>query len=168
LKIKIITMLLLLIPAASWAMDRHPAEYFSFTVEVTVQGSADTVFEAITGDISGWWDHSFSETPLKLYVDPYPGGAFMEIFDKDGFGVRHAVVTAAEYGRMLRYEGPLGLAGSALFMVTTWTLNEADEGKTLVSVEVHASGEVKEGIPEILQKTWGYFLNDRLKPFLEK
>lgn len=168
MKIKIITMLFLLIPTASWAVERHSAEYFSFTAEVTVKGTTDTVFEAITGDISGWWDHSVSENPLKLYVDPYPGGSFMEIFDKDGFGVRHAVVTGAEYGRMLRYEGPLGLAGKALFMVTTWSLTEAGEGKTMVSVEVHGSGEVEDGIPEIIQKTWGYFLNDRLKPFLEE
>jgi len=92
----------------------------------------------------------------------------MEIFDEEGHGVRHAVVTAAEYGKMLRYEGPLGLAGTALLMVTTWSLKGAEEGQTIVTVEVHGSGEVGDGIPEIIEKTWGYFLTDRLMPHLEK
>ncbi len=167
MKTKILALVLLLVPVHAMAIEQAPAEYFSFSVQADVKGTTEEVFETITGDISSWWDHTVSENPVKLSVDPYPGGAFMEIFDDEGHGVRHAVVTGADYGKMLRYEGPLGLAGTALLMVTTWTLAEADQGRTTVTVDVHGAGEVGEGIPEIIEKTWGYFLIQRLKPYLE-
>jgi hypothetical protein len=170
LKTCLTALLLLLMPflATASEIETNPCQSFNFSVETTVKGTPEVVFENITGDISEWWDHSFSEKPFKLYVDPFPGGAFMEIFDENGYGVRHAVVTAAQYGSLLRYEGPLGLAGKALFMVTTWTLKDLKNGQTLVTVEVHGSGEVDEGVPEIVMKTWNHFLGDRLKSHLEK
>jgi len=161
-----VLLITVLIAFPSLAVEWKDSGSFNFVVEATVQGTSDVVFEAITGDISGWWDHSFSEKPLKLYVDPFPGGAFMEIFDEDGHGVRHAVVTAADYGNLLRYEGPLGLAGNALLMVTTWSLNDVEDGQTLVTISVNCVGEIQDGIPDILQKTWTHFLVDQLKPFL--
>jgi hypothetical protein len=167
-KFNLFLLLLVLLPTTSKAVDWAESGSFNFIVETTVDGTSGKVFEAITGDISGWWDHSFSEKPLKLYVDPYPGGAFMEIFDEEGNGVRHAVVTAADYGRLLRYEGPLGLAGSALFMVTTWSLSDVDGGQTLVTISVHGAGEMQDGIPDILEKTWTHFLVGQLKPFLAR
>ena len=33
---------------------------FAFTFERTVPGTPRATFDALTGDISGWWDHSFS------------------------------------------------------------------------------------------------------------
>lgn len=58
---------------------------------------------AITGDISGWWDHLFSERPLKFYIDLKPGGGFFEVYDESGDGVKHATVTVAERSKMLRF-----------------------------------------------------------------
>jgi len=142
-----------------------PVGTFAFTVETTVPGAPDDVFDLATGDISQWWDHTMSENPRELRVDPFPGGAFMEVFDDAGNGVRHAVVTAAQRGALLRYEGPLGLAGHAIQMVTTWTFAVASTGSTSVSVEVHASGEVHENWPDIVEKTWHHFLIERFAPY---
>ena len=141
---------------------------FSFKVAGEMKGTPVEVFDAATGDITGWWDHTMSGNPLEMYVEPRPGGAFMEIFNEQGDGVRHAVVTGAERGKLLRYEGPLGLAGFALHMVTTWTFEAAAEGRTLVTVEVHGAGEVEEGWPEVIEKTWQHFLLERFQPYLEK
>ena len=55
-----------------------------------------------------------------------------------------------------------------LIPAVSWAVERHPAEYFSFTVEVHASGEVGEGIPEILQKTWSYFLNDRLKPFLEK
>ncbi|MCP4292598.1 MAG: hypothetical protein GY780_12280 [bacterium] len=165
-KIKIIVLAFLVANASGvMALETTPAKVFSFTVETEIPGTPIEVYDFATGDISSWWDHSMSENPEKLYVEAHPGGAFMEIFDKQGNGVRHAVVTAANRGKLLRYEGPLGLAGNALFMVTTWTFEESGPHATKVSVEVHGSGEVQDGWPEVIKKTWLHFLNDGLKPY---
>ncbi len=143
------------------------ASSYQFTLEAEIPGTPNEVFDSATGDISGWWDHTFSENPKKLTVDPFPGGAFMEIFDDEGNGARHAVVTAADRGKLLRYEGPLGLAGNAMFMVTTWTFAEWGDDATLVTVEVHASGEIQDGWPEVIEGVWEHFLFEGLKAYRE-
>ncbi len=143
------------------------ASSFNFMVAAIVPGLPNEVFDTATGDISGWWDHTFSKDPKELYVEPFPGGAFMEIYDEEGNGIRHAVVTAADRGKMLRYEGPLGLAGNAILMVTTWTFAEVESGNTLVTVAVHASGEIEEGWDETIEEVWVHFLNEGLKAYRE-
>ena len=72
---------------------------FSFEQQLTLPGTPNEIYDAITGDISGWWDHSFSEKPYKLYIEPKPGGGFYEIFNESGDGVKHATVTVADRGR---------------------------------------------------------------------
>jgi len=57
---------------------------FAFTFERTVPGSPRETYDALTGDISGWWDHTFANEPYRLYIEPRPGGGFYEIFDKSG------------------------------------------------------------------------------------
>lgn len=140
---------------------------FDFAVEVVVPGQPVDVYDATFGDVTGWWDHSMSDDPHALYIEPKPGGAFMEIFDESGDGVRHAVVTYAKRGEKLRFEGPLGLAGNALHMVTTWTFSDADEGHTLIYVEVKGAGAVEPRWPLVIASTWRHFLGERLKPYLE-
>ena len=135
--------------------------------EIVLPGSPAAVYDAVTGDISAWWDHSFSEHPNRLYIVARPGGGFWEIFDADGNGVRHAVVTAADRGKLLRFEGPLGLAGHALHMVTTYTLEPAGSDSTRLKVSVHAAGELQEGWPATVDAVWKHFLVERLQPYLE-
>ena len=79
-------------------------------------GGTVFVFDHLTGDISAWWDHSFSPNPYHLYIEARPGGGFYEIFDNAGDGAIHATVILAKRGEMFRMEGPLGLSGQAL----TW------------------------------------------------
>ncbi len=65
-------------------------DVFSFEKEIVLPGTPESVYDAITGDISGWWDHSFSDKPYKLYIEAKPGGGFYEIFNEKGDGVKHA------------------------------------------------------------------------------
>ena len=47
---------------------------FAFEIRTTVPGNPEAIFDAITGDVTGWWDHTFSEKPTRLYLEAKPGG----------------------------------------------------------------------------------------------
>ena len=84
-----------------------------------------------------------------------------------GDGVRHAVVTAAERGVLLRFEGPLGLAGHAVHMVHTYELERVAESSTRIKVSVHAAGEVHDGWADTVQGVWDHFINEQFVPYVE-
>jgi hypothetical protein len=142
-------------------------DIFSFDKEVTLPGTPEQIFDAATGDISGWWDHSFSGNPKKFYIEPKPGGGFYEIFDDKGNGVLHATVIYSQRPKMIRFDGPLGLSGRAVQIVTTYEFSESGNDSTLMKVSVHGSGEMEEGMPSIVENVWEHFIYDRFKPYIE-
>lgn len=142
-------------------------DVFSFEQQLTLPGTTTQIYDAITGDITPWWDHSFSEKPYKLYIEPIPGGGFYEIFNAGGDGVKHATVIYSDRGRMLRFEGPLGLSGRAVQMVTTYEFTAAGPDSTTLKLSVHAAGEIEEGLPAQVEGVWHHFLFDRFKPYIE-
>lgn len=168
MKTLLICALSLLLPAVAPAeVEEVPTGSFRFEFTVAMPGSPEEVFDAATGDVSGWWDHSMSGDPIELTIEPRPGGHFLEIMDEQGGGVVHATVIQAQRGKLLRMHGPMGLAGFAVDMVTTWTLEENDAGGTDFHVEVHAAGEIYEDWGELVEKTWRHFIEGRLLPHLE-
>ncbi|OGB63866.1 MAG: hypothetical protein A2Y94_06435 [Caldithrix sp. RBG_13_44_9] len=140
---------------------------FEVTHQLTLPGSPEKIFDTVTGDISGWWDHSFSEKPRKFYIEPRPGGGFFEIFDEAGNGVKHAEVIFAGRGKILRFDGPLGLSGHAVKVVTTYTFESATGDSTLLKVTVNAAGEMEAGWAETVDRVWYHFLFEKLKPYVE-
>ena len=147
--------------------DSEWSRIFSFEMNFTYPGTPEFVYDHLTGDVSGWWDHSFSEKPYRLYIEPEPGGAFYEIFDESGEGVKHATVTYAKRGEMLRMEGPLGLSGMALTMVCTYTLRSSGNGATLLKLNVNGAGGYPDETPGLVQEVWEHFLWERFKPYVE-
>ena len=142
-------------------------DVFFFDKEVTLPGTPEIIFDAVSGDISGWWDHSMSEHPKKFYIEPVPGGGFWEIFDDEGNGVLHARVIYVDRGKLLRFDGPLGLSGKAIQVVTTYQFEPVGKDSTLLKVSVHAAGEVDEGIPAIVEKVWEHFIFEQLEPYIK-
>jgi hypothetical protein len=142
-------------------------DIFVFNKEVTLPGTPEQIFDAATGDISGWWDHSFLENPKKLFIEAKPGGGFWEIFDDEGNGALHATVIYSKRPEMIRFDGPLGLSGRAVQIVTTYEFSEVGNDSTLMKVSVHGSGEMEEGMPAIVEKVWEHFIFDRFKPYVE-
>lgn len=140
---------------------------FEVTHTLVLAGAPEEVFDAITGDVSAWWDHSFSGHPYAFYIEPKAGGGFWEIFDDEGNGVRHAEVTAAVRGELLRFEGPLGLAGNAIHMVHTYQFTALDGGKTELKLTVRAAGQVEDGWAEAVDGVWRHFLFERFQPYYE-
>jgi hypothetical protein len=142
-------------------------DIFSFQKEVKLTGTPEQIFDAATGDISGWWDHSFSGNPQKFFIEAKPGGGFYEIFDDEGNGVLHATVIYSKRPEMIRFVGPLGLSGRAVQVVTTYEFSEVGKDSTLMKVSVHGSGELEEGMPAIVEKVWKHFIFERFKPYIE-
>lgn len=157
---------LLAAPAAQSKIVSSSAAGCSIEYEVLLSSSPQETFDAMTGDISGWWDHSFAESPKRLYIEPRPGGGFYEIFDESGDGVLHATVIAAHRGKLLRFEGPLGFAGNPMTTINTFVY-EADGEGTRLKATVHAMGVMQEGWDKALDQVWHHFLVEQLKPFIE-
>jgi hypothetical protein len=120
----------------------------------------------MTGDVSGWWDHHLSDQPHALVIQPKATGGFFEIYDENGHGVKHADVTAADRGKLLRMVGPLGLAGNAVLLVSTLEYQPAGRGTT-VHLTVNMSGQIDADIAAVVQKVWHHFLYDGLKVYIE-
>ena len=157
-----------LIAPASAEHKSLPTGAFEITHTLVLSGAPEEIYDAITGDISGWWDHSVSEQPARFFIEAKPGGGFWEYFDAQGeSGVRHATVTCAERGKLLRFEGPLGLAGNAILMVHTYAFEASEEGKTRLTLTVRASGQMEEGWAETVDRVWHHFLFERFQPWVE-
>ena len=88
-------------------------------------------------------------------------------FDDEGNGVLHATVIYCQRGKMIRFDGPLGLSGRAVQIVTTYEFSEVGQDSTLMKVSVHGSGEMEEGMPAIVEKVWEHFIYERFKPYIE-
>jgi hypothetical protein len=164
---------LLILPAAlggpaAGAQEKAPqVRAFAFELKAMLPGRPDEIYDAITGDITGWWDHSMSGNPHRMYIEPRPGGGFYEIFNASGEGVLHATVTYAERGKMLRFEGPLGLAGHAVTNVTTYAFAPAGADSTALTVTVRAAGDVEESWPILVKNVWNHFIFDRFVPYVQ-
>ncbi len=138
---------------------------FRIEQELILPTTPNEVYDAVTGDISGWWDHSFSGHPKKLYIEARAGGGFYEVFDDAGNGALHATVIYADRGKKLRYTGPLGFAGNAIDLVTTYDM-VAVEGGTKFHLTVTATGDVNEQLAGALDGVWHHFLDERLKAYI--
>ncbi len=164
--------IILLLPALLAGCSQGPkgeaARTFQFEMNFDYPGDPDFVYDHLTGDISAWWDHSFSERPYKLYIEPRPGGGFYEIFDESGDGARHATVIFARRGEMLRMEGPLGLSGMALTLVCTYTLKPSGDDGTLLTLNVNGSGEFTDETPELVRQVWEHFLWEQFRPHIRE
>jgi uncharacterized protein YndB with AHSA1/START domain len=153
--------------AAGASAEVKSAEKGKFRIEqeLILPATPNEVYDAVTGDISGWWDHSFSGHPKKLYVEARPGGGVFEIFDDAGNGARHATVIYADRGKKLRYTGPLGFSGRAIDLVTTYDFAAEGNG-TKFHLTVTASGDVDEQLAAAVDGVWHHFLDDRLKAYI--
>jgi uncharacterized protein YndB with AHSA1/START domain/ketosteroid isomerase-like protein len=138
---------------------------YSVELEVILPVSPNVAYDAATGDIGGWWDHSFSQHPKRLYIEAKPGGGFYEIFDDAGNGVQHAVVIYAERGKLLRFTGPLGFSGNALDAVITYEFKPEGSG-TRMHVIVNMMGQMSMEDAQAADQVWHHFA-DRLKAYVE-
>ena len=72
----VVLSLLTLAAAAHAEVSEFPVRGITITDSVILPVSPDTAFDIMTGDISGWWDHHFSDAPKSFFIEPNPGGGF--------------------------------------------------------------------------------------------
>jgi hypothetical protein len=154
-------------PQPPAGVEQLPTGGFAFRQEVVLPVDPVRAYDYFNGDISAWWDHSFSEKPRKLYIDARPGGGFYEIFDEQGNGAQHAVVIFAQRGKRLTLRGPLGLSGSALDMVFSLEFRPDARG-TLLVMQARAAGQLEAAWGESVAGVWQHFLVERLLPYVQQ
>src|SRR5579863_4311411 len=130
---------------------------FQVQQELVLPAAPEAVYDAMTGDISGWCDHSFSEHPKRLFIEPKPGGGFWEIFDDAGNGVLHATVIYADRGKTLRFTGPLGFSGQAVTFVTAFEFLP-DPAGTKLRLTCNVAGQISDGEDKTVDAVWHHFL----------
>lgn len=140
---------------------------FTVTHEVVLPGTPEIIYDAFTGDVKPWWDHSWTENPKALYIESKLGGGFYEIFDDSGNGALHATVITAWRVKMLRMDGPLGLAGSAISMVHNLEFSARGADSTHIKLTANCAGQVADWMPEAVDGVWKHFLIERFKPYVE-
>ena len=144
-----------------------PLGAFHFTIEVPIAGPPAAVFDDFVGDVSSWWDHHLSPQPVELEIEPRVGGAFREVFDAAGNGCEHARVTLFDRGKALRLDGPLGLAGNAVQLVSTLEFVPGEPGHTTLRLTCEAAGHVEPGWSQAVEAVWRHFLEEQFKPHYE-
>lgn len=150
-------------------VEAFPVQGFRTSIEVLIEAPVETVFQAATGDVTGWWDHSFWPDPAEMVIEPVFGGRFYERFEPGSDnGTLHARVIFVRAPHQLRLHGPLGLSGRSVDLVTSWTL-EADEAGTgtRFRIDLAMSGEIDAELAGIVRQVWVHFIEGRLKPYVE-
>ncbi|MEQ8435571.1 MAG: SRPBCC domain-containing protein [Oceanicaulis sp.] len=155
--------------AQATAPEAFTPQGFRSQLVVEIAAPRAQVFEAATGDVSPWWDHSFSLQPAELVIEPVFGGRFYERLE-DGAqdGALHARVIYVDAPSQLRLHGPLGLSGRALDLVSSWSLEEVQDGAaTRFTVDLAMAGEVDAELAQVVTSVWTHFIEGRLKPYVE-
>jgi len=153
-------------PGPPDAFGETPVRAFVIEKEVVVGAPPEEAFDAFTGDVSGWWDHRFSETePVRFEIEPRPGGRFLEIFDERGDGLVHAQVTWADRGERLVFRGPLGAHGMAIDLVHDFTFAAHEDG-TRLHATISGLGAVTEQQVAGFDAVWDHFLAGRFVPYV--
>jgi hypothetical protein len=150
---------------------------FGFEHSLILPGAPAEIWDVLTGDISDWWDHSLSGDPARLVLEPRLGGRFLEVFHDDhdeaatdaADGVVFATVTVVRHPELLRFEGPLGLTGTAVHGVYTYRLEPVGPAgdSTRLTLTTQMVGAMGEQWPAAVEGAWRHFLFERLKPYVE-
>jgi len=118
---------------------------------LTLAGSPMAVYEALTKNISQWWDanHSYSGKAENFSMDAKAGGCFCEQLD-DGGSVEHMRVVYADPGTRLRLLGGLGpLQEMAVTGSMDFSLSETEPGITQLRYQYVVGGYVPGGLQGI-------------------
>lgn len=137
--------------------------------EISINASAERVFEVLTGDISAWWGapHLLTASPQAIILEPRVGGRFYEQ-SGSGDGALWATVTTIKKNEYLELTGPMGMSGM-LHGVITFSLEPKNGGEaTLLKLSHQAIGQLDDDTQSNYNAGWQDLLGVRLKAFLEK
>lgn len=137
--------------------------------EISINASAERVFEALTQDISAWWGAPYllTSSPQAIILEPEVGGRLYEQ-SSSGDGALWATVTTIKKNERLELTGPVG-ASEALHSMVTFSLEPKNEGEaTLLKLSHQAIGLFGDDTQANYNAGWQDLLGVRLKAFVEK
>jgi uncharacterized protein YndB with AHSA1/START domain len=157
--------------AAQGKVAAREAGGFVISHQLTLSGTPERVFIALTDEIAGWWDadHSYSGQAENLSLDARAGGCFCERLPNGG-SVEHMRVVFASPGRLLRLVGGLGpLQGMGASGSMDFNLRAASETTTHLEFRYLVSGYAPDGLGDIADPVDTVLVNQlaRLAEFLE-
>ncbi len=139
-------------------------------MEETIEAPAEKVFDALTGDISGWWGFPFLLSPddaVSVTIDPKLGGLFYESWGDDGSGVILGTVTRLKKGRRLSIQGYMSLPGPLAGLID-FQLTPNSPTSTTVKLFHSAFGTFDWQANRHYEPGWKHLLNIRLKQHVEQ
>lgn len=149
-------------------LTQYEVQGFRSMVFIDINAPREEVWDAATGDVSPWWDHSFALEPAELHIEAEFGGRFYERLEAGSSdGALHATVIYVDAPQSLRLHGPLGLSGRSVDLVSSWTLTELTDTSTRFTVELSMHGEIDEDLARTVRQVWQHFIGTRLKPYVE-
>jgi DNA-binding transcriptional ArsR family regulator/uncharacterized protein YndB with AHSA1/START domain len=132
-------------------------------LDVTIAGTPQQVFAALTDDIGGWWGYpALDSRALSVALDASLGGHFVEHWDDGGQVI--ATVTGLSADDHLTMTGPFHL-GVAVG-VATFDLQEIADG-TLLHFAFRAFGVIDPAKVEGMGSGWKELVATRLKALVE-
>ncbi len=132
--------------------------------EVSIAGSPEAVFAALTTEPGAWWGHPYLRPEAsRLTLDVDLGGAMVEHW-ADGSALI-ATVTALAPDRLLALTGPFHL-GLALG-IATFDLRPEGEGNTIVAFSFEAVGAVEDEVAAGFETGFRDLVGQRLTALVE-
>ena len=138
---------------------------FHTELEIPLKASPARVYQALTHDISAWWDPDASWGKGKLVLEPKVGGRMWEDFG-NGEGALFGIVTYVEQNKKLEIEGDHGL-GSGVQGYIRFELVPQEEG-VLLKFSHRAFGEISERSRQRFPEGWQQLLAVNLPAYLER
>lgn len=164
----LIAALLIQDVAAEPVVTEYEVRGYRSSQTIEIDAPRDAVWQAATGDVSMWWDHTFKADRVELVIEPVFGGRFYERFrEGEDSGALHADVIYVDAPAQLRMHGPLGLSGRSYDLVIDWVLDETEAGTTAFTVNLSMHGEIDEGLATVVHGVWTHFIETRLKTYME-
>lgn len=131
-------------------------------LEVVIDASPETVWWALTNEVSSWWHHRFYEGSTLVF-EPKAGGRFAELAEQGE--ALFATVQRVEAGRSLAMIGPMGMR-IACTNLMTYTLEPEGEA-TRLTLEHQGTGLYTEEHRARYTTGWRDLLEDGLKAYCE-
>ncbi len=140
-------------------------------VEILIEAESYQVFNALTTGTAIWWATPYLQRKdaRDLVMEPKVGGRFYErwtLNKNDSKGYLHATVIAIDSPKLLRLQGPFGMADRAAWGTATVKLKPINDN-TYVHFSFHAFGELNETIEVEYARGWNDLLG-RLKFYVEE
>ncbi|KZE66189.1 hypothetical protein AWM68_07405 [Fictibacillus phosphorivorans] len=138
---------------------------FQIEQDIVIQAKIETVFKAITEDISSWWHFRVGDKESQLIFEPHLGGRFYEDWG-NGEGTLWGTVTYFKRNDEIRLNGLLGMSG-AVNSSYSYKLIEDGE-KTILQLSHQAVGILEPHWEEAHRHGWNELLQENLKKFIEQ